>query len=379
MRRTHDLLLLPLLAFPLVLAGCRGTEPAAAAAPAPENRIDVAAIAARTADLESALEVSGSLVPHARVAVHARLPGTLASVAVQIGDRVRAGQIVATIDRREIDAQVDAAVAAVDVARAGVDAAGAALANATLEHERAKHLFDRGAVPRQRLDAAATAHRAATAQGDLATATLAQADAALRRAREVQRDATLTSPIDGVVVERNYDPGSLVSPGAERPIVAVADLRTMKLEAGVSELDAGKLRAGMDARVTAQARPGTVFHGRVATIAPEVSARNRHFQIEIRVDNPRAELLSGMYGVATIPVQRAAGAVVVPREAVTTRDGRRVVLKIDDGIVNAVPVTEGLSDGTQMQVVAGLTAGDLIVADARRDVASGVKVNAVTR
>jgi RND family efflux transporter MFP subunit len=371
--------LLPVLVFPLALAGCRGTEPAAAAAPAPENRIDVAAIAARTADLESALEVSGSLVPHARVAVHARLPGTLATVAVQIGDRVRAGQIVVTIDRREIDAQVDAAVAAVNVARAGVDAAEAALANAGLEHDRAKNLFDKGAVPRQRLDAAETAHRAAAAQRDLATATLAQADAALRRAREVQRDATLTSPIDGVIVERNYDPGSLVSPGTERPIVAVADLRTMKLEAGVSELDAGTLRAGMDARVTAQARPGTVFHGRVATIAPEVNARNRHFQIEIRVDNPRTELLSGMYGVAAIPVQRATAAVVVPREAVTTRDGRRVVLRIENGIVNAVPVTEGLSDGTRVQVVTGLTAGDLIVADARRDVASGVKVNAVTR
>ncbi len=380
MRRSHSLFLIPVLAFPLVAAACRGGDSTAAAAPAPEAaRVDVAAVAARTADLESTLQISGSLVPQTRVAVHAKLPGTLAGVAVRIGDRVQAGQVVATIDRREIDAQVDAAAAAVNVARAGVDAAEAALANAELEHDRAKNLFDKGAVPRQRLDGAHTAHRAATAQRDLARANLAQAEAALRRAREVQRDATLTSPIDGVVVERNYDPGSLVSPGSERPIVAVADLRTMKLEAGVSELDAGKLRPGMPARVTAQARPGEVLPGRVAAIAPEVDARNRHFQIEIRVDNPRGEILSGMYGVATIPIERAERAVVVPREAVATREGTRVVLKIEDGVVNPVPVTEGLSDAALVQVVSGLSPGEIVIADARRDVAAGVKVRPVTR
>ena len=243
MRRSHSFSMVPALVLPLLAAACGGGESTASAAAATaEPRLDVAAVAARTADLESTLQISGSLVPRTRVAVHAKLPGTLAGVAVQIGDRVRAGQVIATIDRREIDAQVDAAEAAVNVARAGVDAAAASLANAALEHGRTTNLFEKGAVPRQRLDGAETAHRAAAAQRDLAKANLAQAEAALRRAREVRRDATLTSPIDGVVVERNYDPGSLVSPGSERPIVAVADLRTMKLEAGVSELDAGKLR-----------------------------------------------------------------------------------------------------------------------------------------
>ena len=70
-----------------------------------------------------------------------------------------------------------------------------------------KNLFEKGALPRQRLDAAETAHRAAVAQRDLATANLAQANAALRRAREVQSNATVTSPVNGFVVERNYDSG----------------------------------------------------------------------------------------------------------------------------------------------------------------------------
>jgi HlyD family secretion protein len=360
----------------LLASACRGGETAAAAASVPEERIDVPATTARVVDLEATLQMSGSLAPQARVGVAPKMPGTLSRVVVQIGDRVRAGQVVAALDTREIDAQVDGAVAAVSVARAALEAAEANLSNAALEHERASNLFEKGALPRQRLDGADTAHRAVSAQRNLARANLEQAEAGLRRAREAQRDATLSSPIDGVVVERNYDAGNLVSP-AGRPVVAVADLRVMKLEAGVSELDAGRLRAGMPARVTVQARPGDVFEGRLAAIAPEVDARNRHFQIEVRVDNKDRALLSGMYGVATIPVARAVKAIAVPREAVTTRGGRRQVLKIEGDVVRAVPVTEGISNGTLAQILSGLAAGDTVVADARRDVAPGVKVNAI--
>jgi len=123
----------------------------------------------------------------------------------------------------------------------------AAGASKLLEHERAQNLFDRGAVPRQRLDGAATARRATAAQRDLARASVAQAEAALRRAHEVQRDATLTSPINGVVVERHYDAGSLVGPGDD-PVVVVANLTVMKLEAGVSELECCRCRWRWSAR-----------------------------------------------------------------------------------------------------------------------------------
>jgi len=359
------------------LPACSETESAASADVAPaEHRIDVAALEVGVSDLESSLQISGSFMPQTRVEIRAKLPGTLSRVAVDIGDRVRAGQVVASIDRREIDAQVDAATATVNVARAGVEAAEASLANALLEHERAQNLFERGALPKQRLDSADTSRRSAVAQRDLAQANLAQAQAALRRAGEVQRDATLTSPVDGVIVERHYDAGSLVGPG-DQPVVVIADLRVMKLEAGVSELEAGRLRVGMPARVTAQALPGQIFDGRVAAIAPEIDARNRHFKIEVRMANPGSTVLSGMYGSATVPLERAEKVLTVPRDAVTTRDGKRVALRIQDDTIQAVPVTEGLTDGVVTEIASGLSAGDRIVSDARQDVATGVKVNPV--
>jgi HlyD family secretion protein len=362
----------------LVAAGCGASSTTAEAAP--ENTaavapvIDVPVVKAVVGDIEASLEISGTLTPRSRVAVKPRLPGTLEKILVDIGDAVREGQTIATLDRREIDAQADAAVAAVAVAAATLDTAEAALANAVLEHDRAKNLFEKGALPRQRLDAANTAHRASIAQRDLATANLAQANAALRRAREVQNNATITSPVTGFVVERNYDAGAM--PG-DLPIVVVADLRQMKLEAGVSELEAGRLRAGMKARVFVQAKPGETFLGQLAAIAPEVDERNRHFKIEVRVPNDGRTLLSGMYATARIVEAAATSAVLVPKESVTTKDGKRVVQKIDGNSVTVVEVTEGLGDGARVQIVAGLAAGDVVLADARRPLAAGAKVRGI--
>jgi RND family efflux transporter MFP subunit len=373
----HSLTVL-ILGSSLIAAGCSGSSTTAEAAPettaAAAPVVDVPVVKAVVGQVESSLEISGTLTPRTRVAVKPKLPGTLEQILVDIGDPVKEGQTIATLDRREIDAQLDAALAAVGVAKAALETAEASLANAVLEHDRAKNLFEKGALPRQRLDAANTAHRASVAQRDLATANLAQAEAASRRAREVQRNTTITSPVTGFVVERNYDAGSM--PG-ELPIVVVADLRQMKLEAGVSELEAGRLRVGMKARVEVQAKPGEAFFGQLAAIAPEVDARNRHFRIEVRVPNDGRTLLSGMYATARIVEATSDNAVIVPKEAVISKDGRRVVQKVQGDTVTAVEVIEGLADGSRIQITKGLSAGDLVLADARRPIAQGTKVRGI--
>ena len=366
-----------ILSTSLLVAGCNSSSTAEAApeTTAPEATVvDVPVVKATTGPIEASLEISGTLAPRSRVAVKPKLPGTIDRVFVDIGDAVTMGQTIATIDRREIDAQVDASVAAVAVAKASLETSEANLANAVLEHDRAKVLFEKGALPRQRLDAAETSHRASVAQRDLATANLAQVNAALRRSREVQSNSTVTSPVTGFVVERNYDSGAM--PG-DKPIVVVADLREMKLEAGVSELEAGRLRPGMKADVLVQAKPGVTFAGQLAAIAPEVDERNRHFKIDVRVPNNGRELLSGMYATARLIEATTTNAVLVPKDAVTTREGKRVVQKVQGDAVSFVEVTEGLADGTRIQIVKGLAAGDTVLADARRQLATGTKVRGI--
>jgi RND family efflux transporter MFP subunit len=126
-----------------------------------------------------------------------------------------------------------------------------------------------------------------------------------------------------------------------------------------------------------QAKPGETFFGQLVAIAPEVDERNRHFKVEVRVPNPGRTLLSGMYATARIIEATTTDAVLVPKDAVTTKDGSRVVLKVTGDTVTTVAVTEGLSDGQRVQIKTGLNAGDLVLADARRPLAAGAKVRAV--
>ena len=376
--RTRFLLFASAALVATLSAACSDDGASAAAPPTPapvvSPMVDVAVVQVAPGPIESALEISGTLAARTRVGLKPKLPGRLESVLVDIGDRVAAGQVVATIDRGEIDAQLDAVIAAVDVARAALESAEASLANAVIEHDRAKVLFESGALPRQRLDAAQTAHRSAVAQRDLARANLAQAEATVRRTREIQRDASLRAPVAGFVVERNYDAGAI--PG-DLPVVVVADIRQLKLEAGVSELEAGRLKTGLPAAVSVQAKPGERFAGQLAAIAPEVDERNRHFRIEVRVANPDGALLAGMYATARLVLATADDALTVPREAVTSREGKRVVLKVDSDKVTTVPVIEGLGDGRRVQIVSGLVAGDQVIADARRQLPADARVNAV--
>jgi RND family efflux transporter MFP subunit len=192
--------------------------------------------------------------------------------------------------------------------------------------------------------------------------------------KEVQKDTTVTSPVNGYIVERNYDAGAM--PG-DKPIVVVADLSEMKLEAGVSELEAGRLRTGMRAVVSVQAKPGGTFNGQLAAIAPEVDERNRHFKIDVRVPNHGRALLSGMYATARIIDETTPNAVLVPKEAVASRDGKRIVQKVQGDVVTAVEITEGLTDGARVQIVKGLSAGDTVLADARKQIAAGQKVRGI--
>jgi RND family efflux transporter MFP subunit len=375
------LLLIPLIVLAATLTAACGTDSSIASAQAanPDAEapvIDVAVVRATVGSIQSALEISGTLAPRARVGLKPKLPGRLERILVDIGDRVAEGQIIATLDRGEVDAQVDAAVAAIGVATAGIESAEASLAHALSEHERATTLFEAGALPRQRLEAAETARRAAAAQRDLAKANLAQAEAALRRAREIQRDTTVYSPVSGFIVERNYDVGAI--PG-DRPVVVVADIRQLKLEAGVSEMEAGRLKTGMAALVSVQAKPGETFTGQIAAIVPEVDQRNRHFRIEVRVPNADNALLAGMYASARLVLAEADQALLVPREAIVTRDGQRMVLKVTGDTVAPVAVVEGLTDGRVVAIVSGLAAGDQVLADARRQLPADARVNPVLR
>jgi RND family efflux transporter MFP subunit len=346
------------------------TDTAAATAAAPSSGPVVLGpqdlVTAQLAEIGSSLTLSGSLEPKQRVALRAQVPGTVQSLRVDRGSRVRRGQVLATI--RAVGVQSQAAGA-----RAGVAAANANLAVARQRLEAARTLRQAGAM--SEID-----FRSAQAAFESAEAQLAAARAQAASAGEAAGFTTIVSPIDGVVSERRVDQGEAVNPGAE--LLTVVDSRTLELRAQIGVADAGRVRVGQTVEFTIDAMPGERFRGRVARIDPTADPGTRQVNVYVELANPTGRIIGGQFArgsIATASTQ----AVVVPTTAVqgaTQNATSGTVLVVVNGRIARRAVTLGARDDAtgRVAVLDGLAAGERVVATPSASLTEGTPVTIAT-
>jgi RND family efflux transporter MFP subunit len=345
-------------------AGCGGGDHQRAPAGASATAVDVAVEPVRRERVPALHDVAGTVRAGATSTLAANLVGTVVRVDVAEGDAVRAGQVLLEIDSRDGRAATDRARAAGTEVERAIDAAraGAGLAEATLTRYEALHA--RRSVSTQELDEARA--RAATARAELARvearrgearATAAQADTLLDHSR-------VRAPVDGVVVGRFVDPGAQAAPGV--PLLTVEDRGDPRVEAAAPE--GLTVRAGD--RVLLDAGEGP-FEARVTRVQPSLDPAGRSALVKIALDRP---LRSGAYvKVSFLGPDREA--LTVPSAAVARRGGLTSVFTVEDGTARMRLVTVGASAGGRSEVLAGLAAGERVVADASR-VRDGARVGA---
>jgi HlyD family secretion protein len=260
-------------------------------------------------DLEVVVSSTGSLEALDSVEVGTQVSGTLASVRVDYNDRVKAGQVLATIDPKLLDA------ALVD-AQATVARNRAQLAQAEADLERQKQL--RAAGLNSESDLASYATAVATARASLDSAT-----AQVTRARENRSYATVVSPIDGVVIERAVQAGQTVASSFNTPrlFLLARDLAKMRILAEVDEGDIGQIRVGQTARFIVAAHPDQEFTGSVAQIRlqPTVEQNVVKYTVVVDAANPDGLLLPGMTATIDFEVETAKEVLTVPAAATRIR------------------------------------------------------------
>jgi RND family efflux transporter MFP subunit len=336
------------------------------------------------------LQVVGPGTVQARVPVtlSARVTSTIVGVAADVGDAVRAGQLLVTLDDRDLTAR-RAAVAGqqaslsrqVEAAQAAVTKAQAELDLATARQARDGQLQRDGFLSEAALDASNAAARAARAALDNARATLAarQADqTALQqeaRLAETQLSFTrLSAPMDAVVTQRLAEPGTTVSPGT--PILRLIDPQSLWVATRVDEAMVARVQPGQTA--TIRLRSGQVLAGRVARIAMESDAATRELDVHVDFAAPPERVAVEQEAEVRIDVGHEEGA-SIPLSALTRdRDGRQGVLKVVEWRTRFVPVTAGPAHEGRVIVRGGLAAGDVIVAKADGVIAN-LRVQAVER
>jgi len=306
------------------------------------------------------LVVVGNLVGDATVAVVPRAAGRLQDVSVRLGDRVSRGQRIAKIEDFELQEQVKQQEAALEVSRATIRQREADLQLAQTNVERSRSLFARQLLPKQTLDDTESRYQSALAQLDLARAQNNQSTARLDELRINVTNTVIVSPVDGFVARRAVDPGAFV--GQNAPVVDVVDIGRVRLVANIVEKDLDQLRAGDDTMVEVDAFPGETFVGRIARVAPVLDPATRTASIEIEIPNPGFRLKPGMYARVTVTTDERKDALVVPANAVIDLGGRRgVFLAAENDTVSFRPVSVGIDQDTQIEILQGLAEGDRVV------------------
>lgn len=270
-------------------------------------------------DVTEKVQATGAVQPLLQVNIGAQANGRITRVLVDYNSVVKKGDVLAEIDSTIYGAQASQAASNVATQRAQYEASKAQAEAARITYERIKGLYSQNLASKGDLDTA-------KGQLDIATANVASAQAAigagLAQLQQTQTNVSFTkiySPVDGVVVTRNIDPGATVVASFQAPVIFVIaqDLRQMRVLADVDEADVGKLKEGMEADAVVDAFPGESFHGVVkqVRISPNTVQGVVTYSAIVEVANPEEKLRPGMTATVTIKTREAKGARRIPNAA----------------------------------------------------------------
>jgi HlyD family secretion protein len=425
-----------LLSGVVVLAGvgCEAPAPAnsGTADAKPVTRVEV--VRPERATVQRTLEQPGQIEAVEVTPLQAKLAGYVESWTVDIGAKVKKGQVLAVLSVPELDAEAAAKLAAVEEATANSELAkaSAAVAEADLATARAKlelahsgikrvdadltrwqaelrrveQLFNERALTgslldetRSKLHSSEASHEELEAQVHSAEAGVRQGEALLvrsraeiaaatssvkvatleaRRVEALRGYAKIVSPYDGVVTRRNVDVGQLTDPGPKgEPLFVVTRVDRVRLTVGVPEIFAAALDPGDRVLVRVQALGGRTFEGTVSRNAWSLDAHNRTVRAEVDLPNPDGLLRPGLYANARVVLDEHANVLAVPNTAIV-RDGPKAFCAVvSGGKVARVPLTLGLDDGMRTEVVSGLAGGESIVKAGAASLTDGQSVEVI--
>jgi multidrug efflux pump subunit AcrA (membrane-fusion protein) len=416
-------LVLTALLSMVMLTGCGGNRPTAAAATAPQ-KISIATAAATSKTVPASFEETGTFAADETSDIAPLVAGRVLATPVNVGDFVKQGQVVCELDHRDAElrleqaraqlneatsamhqaqsriglrgeAQFDAnSVPEVAAARANYESAQAMARLAAADAKRYENLVASGDVSRSAYDKAHTQQETADAQANAARqqyeaamngarqgfgavesaqAGLAAAQAQLAQAEKGLADTTIRAPFDGNITARPVAAGEYV--GLNNKIATIVRMGSLKLQLQTPEQRASQAKIGMPVVARVSAYPNREFRGKVTAIDASVDPASRVFIVEARFDNGNADLRPGMFAKARVVLPGGENAVFVPRSAVMrdkTTDSNQVFV-VENGKAR-LRVVVGDADGAQVRIASGLTGNETVAVNHLNELFDGAAV-----
>jgi RND family efflux transporter MFP subunit len=371
------LLLIPVL---IGLAGCG--EPREAVSAAAPQELSVTVVNAAVHQWPSTYEATGTVRARTSAVVSAKWMGYVREVQVNVGDHVRAGQLLVALDARDLDTGTNRAAAARDEVRNGIPEAESAVASAQANLDlaqatfrRMKELYEKKSISDQEFDEASARLKAAQAALDMTRARRTQLDSKLAqteqevRAAQVARSyAAIEAPFSGIVTTKSVDPGNLAVPGA--PLLTI-EREGYRLEASVEESKLATIRVGQAASVRLDGIDRS-FDSHVSEIVPAVDAASRAYVVKI--DLPTVPgLRSGQFGRAAF-VLGSREVLAIPTAAIIERGQLASVFVTDNRVARTRLVTVGDKTANEIEVLSGLSSGEQVIFPVPQGLSDGTHV-----
>ena len=349
-------------------------------------------------DLAKSVVATGKVEPITKVEIKSKASGIVKKLLVDAGDRVKRGQVLAELDKEEIEAHVaqakaqeEAAEASLratedDMERAKVDAEGPDVPTLKRAYERAQGMAKEGVVSVSALDDAQRAYELAVNKQNVAKAQLqvlhakigqAQAQVAQDRANLKQLEeqysyTTVESPIDGVVLSRDVEVGDAVSSilvlgSSATLIMTLGDISEVYVKGKVDESDIGKVYLGQPARIKVESFKDKTFNGKVTKISPMGVEKDNvtTFEVRVSINNPGGELKAAMTANAEIILEEHKNVLQIPEGSILYDKDKKASVEVPDPKgkegKSKVAVNIGISNGAKTELLSGLKEGDQVV------------------
>jgi RND family efflux transporter MFP subunit len=322
------------------------------------------------------LSLPGSMSAFESATIYARQSGYVAERRVDIGAKVKAGDILAVIAAPEIDDQLSQARAQLIQMQAALKQAEAGRGLAAANDRRTAELVAQGWQSKQQGDTDRANLQTQAAAVNVAQANIAAQAAQVARLEKAQSYSQVIAPFDGVITQRSIDTGSLVTADstAGSPMFAIARTNVMRVQVYVPQDAALGLKEGITAAITVPEMPGRSFTGHVARTAEALQAGTRTLLAEVDVDNADGALAAGAYCTVKFAVPRANPVLEIPAEAlIFNRDGTQVAV-YQDGKANIRKVSLAEDDGDHVDIATGLQPTDRVIVSLPVDLVDGAPV-----
>ena len=328
------------------------------------SAISTANVEAR--DISFAINAAGEIGPADQVSVRPEINGKIAELPVDIGDKVKKGQLLCRLDDTDLQSEKESQLSQIAGAKLQIEAATFQVEKTDREFKRNQQLFESRLVAQEIFDNAKTDHEVARNSLALSRNALERAEKALKQIDDKLAKTRIEAPFDCTVLIRPVSLGQTVSGSAGfnsgTEIMSIANLNDMIITAHINQADVTRMKSGQPVDVQVESVPGLRMKGEVERIAPQAIIKNgiKGFSARITIKDIDERIRPGMTSILSIPVASVENALSVPLSAVFTEKGERFVYVRDGVQFERRPVQIGISDYAYAEVQRGLADGEVV-------------------